>query len=287
MPLGQTDTERISALKLLPPALAQGLVPEGPHLSGASGELLRRIRIVDEYGDEHGIEVPVERPLSIRLDERIVATLWTLGGGPEWLVMGYLWTHRLVRDVTSIESISIDFGLGVAAVRSRGMQAERVAGPMGTEPGGALLVREALQLAPLAPRRVARSTVLAILEYPLQDDAVYRRAGSVHGCALFRDAQLWLRVEDVSRRNALDTICGWMALHGISGADKILYCTGRLTAEVIFKAAFSGIGTIISRKGVTASCCDLAGRLGMTLFGHAARGRFSCYAGIERFDPQG
>jgi formate dehydrogenase assembly factor FdhD len=37
---------------------------------------------------------------------------------------------------------------------------------------------------------------------------------------------------------------------------------------------------------MTASCCDLADRLGMTLFGHAVKGHFTCYAGAERFDPE-
>jgi FdhD protein len=158
------------------------------------------------------------------------------------------------------------------------------AGQIGTDAGGTLLIGDALRLPALPAKRVARSTLLSILQYPLKNDAIYRAAGSVHGCALFLGCELWVSVEDVSRRNALDTICGWMALHGIPGTDMILYTTGRLTAEVIMKAALSGISTIISRKGITALCYDLAERLGMTLFGHATKGRYICYAGAERFD---
>jgi len=75
-----------------------------------------------------------------------------------------------------------------------------------------------------------------------------------------------------------------MALHGISGGEKSLFTTGRLTAEIVAKAAYSGISVLVSRKGITAGCYDLAARLGMTLFGHAAKGRYLCYAGAERFD---
>ncbi len=106
----------------------------------------------------------------------------------------------------------------------------------------------------------------------------------MHGCALFNGSDLWVSVEDVSRRNAIDTIIGWMALHGISGGGKILFTTGRLTAEIVAKAAYSGIPVVVSRKGITASCYDLAVKLGTTLFGHAAKGRYLCYAGLERFD---
>lgn len=295
MPPAESRSGLVFALTLQPVARARIPVAGGPSLSHASGELLRKVQIVDEYGDHRSIEVPVERPLSICLDNQVVATLWTLGASAEWLVMGYLWTRQFVTDVTAFESISINWANGVAEVRTRGgfTPAHRhtvppwleFAGQIGTDPDGRLLIGDELKLAPLPAKRLSRTTLLSILQYPLQNDAIYRAAGSVHGCALFADAEPWVSVEDVSRRNALDTICGWMALHGISGTDMILYTTGRLTAEVIMKAALSGIATIISRKGMTALCYDLAERLGITLFGHAAKGRYICYAGAERFDP--
>ena len=73
-----------------------------------------------------------------------------------------------------------------------------------------------------------------------------------------------------------------MALHGVQGGDKILFTTGRLTAEIVAKAAHNGIPILVSRKGIT--CSDLAAKLGMTLFGHAVKDRYVCYAGGERFD---
>ena len=296
MPLAEPHSGLVFALTLQPVARARSPVPGAPALSQVGGELLRKVQIVDEYGDHRVVEVPVERPLSICLDNQVVATLWTLGASAEWLVMGYLWTRRFVTDVTAIDSISINWANGVAQVRTRGgfTPAHRhtvppwleFAGQIGTDADGMLLIGDDLTLAPLPAKRLSRTTLLSILQYPLQNDAIYRAAGSVHGCALFSDAEPWVSVEDVSRRNALDTICGWMALHGVSGTDMILYTTGRLTAEVIMKAALSGIATIISRKGMTALCHDLAGQLGMTLFGHAGKGRYICYAGAERFDPQ-
>jgi FdhD protein len=285
MPLAETDTGLVSALLLQPVARACNPLPAAPRLSQAAGELLRKVQIVDEYGDHRLVAVPIERPLSIRLDGQIVATLWTLGASAEWLVIGYLWTRQFVTDVTTIESVSITWADGIAEVKTRGgfTPAHRHT-VLGTDTGGALLLGDALRLPALRTKRVSRSMLLSILQYPLQNDAIYRAAGSVHGCALFRDCEPWVSVEDVSRRNALDTICGWMALHGIPGTDMILYTTGRLTAEVIMKAALSGVSTIISRKGMTALCYDLAVRLGMTLFGHATKGRYICYAGTERFD---
>ena len=75
-----------------------------------------------------------------------------------------------------------------------------------------------------------------------------------------------------------------MALTGTGGADTLLYTTGRLTSEMVLKAAQMGVPTVVSRNGVTAMGHDLAVRLGMTLFGRAIHRRFVCYAGFERFE---
>ena len=93
-------------------------------------------------------------------------------------------------------------------------------------------------------------------------------------------------VEDVGRHNAIDTITGWMALHGIRGADKVFYTTGRLTSEMVMKAAQIGVPIIVSRNGVTAMGHEMAQKLGMTLFGRAANRHFLCYTGFERFDAE-
>jgi FdhD protein len=77
-----------------------------------------------------------------------------------------------------------------------------------------------------------------------------------------------------------------MALHGIHGADKVFYTTGRLTSEMVMKAAQIGVPIIVSRNGVTAMGHEMAQKLGMTLFGRAANRHFLCYTGFERFDAE-
>jgi FdhD protein len=295
MRFAESQPQVAIALVVQPAARARVPVPNSPRLSQTRGEMLRKIAITDEGGERRTIHVPVERPLRVLIDGRNVATLWTLGASSEWLVLGYLWNQQIVRQVTAIESIIVDWSAGIATVTSGVgtiqvppdalQRGHELTGPLGTDPGGALLPGVALDLRQPAPCRVSRSTLLILLEQMSRDDTVYRVAGSAHGCALFCESELWLGIEDVSRRNAVDTISGWMALHGVTGGNLILYSTGRLTVEIVMKAAYNGISTVVSGKGMTASCCDLANRLGMTLFGHAAKGRFTCYAGAERFDP--
>jgi FdhD protein len=145
---------------------------------------------------------------------------------------------------------------------------------------------EALNLPDVRSARIRQSTLNRLLDTMRQQNSIHRKAGSVHGCALFRGAELLMFVEDVGRHNAIDTIAGWMAVHGVAGADKTFYTTGRLTSEMVMKSAQLGVPIIVSRNGVTAMGHELASRLGMTLFGRAANRHFLCYAGAERFDAE-
>jgi FdhD protein len=149
---------------------------------------------------------------------------------------------------------------------------------------------EARRLAPPAVARIRQSTLMQLSEIMRTQDSIHRRAGSVHGCALFRGLEMLMFVEDVGRHNAIDTIAGWMWLHGDSalgaGDDKLFYTTGRLTSEMVTKAAQLGVPIVISRNGVTQMGYELAQRLGMALFGRANLHRFICYCGFERFDSE-
>jgi FdhD protein len=150
--------------------------------------------------------------------------------------------------------------------------------------GGAAAVGAAVVGAPGRRQEpsISHAEILAILEYMHRHDAVHRAAGSVHSCALFQGGELCAAVEDVSRHNGVDTITGFMALHGIHGTDKALFTTGRLTGEMVMKAAHNGIAVMISRNGTTAMGYELAAKLDMTLIGRAANRRYLCYLGAEK-----
>ena len=271
-------------------------VAGAPRLTAACGELLREITVLDEYGDRRHIHIPAERPLTVFVDRRELVTLMTLGASPELLVLGYLCNQRLVDAVHEIDSITVDWDVGAAAVKTRngitdlaGKTARRVVTTgcgQGTVFGDLMAQLDTVQLPDASAARIRQSTLHAMLEQMRQRNSIHRKAGSVHGCALFQGTELLMFVEDVGRHNAIDTIAGWMALHGVTGADKVFYTTGRLTSEMVMKSAQMGVPIIVSRNGVTAMGHGLAEQLGMTLFGRAANRHFLCYTGFERFDSE-
>jgi FdhD protein len=145
---------------------------------------------------------------------------------------------------------------------------------------------DAIRLPAAAAARIRQDTLYQMIEAMRELESLHRSAGSVHGCALFRGRALLLFVEDVGRHNAIDTIIGWMALHGVAGGDKTFYTTGRMSGEMVMKSAQIGVPIMVSRNGATAMGCDVARQLGMALFGRAVKRRFLCYVGAERFDAQ-
>jgi FdhD protein len=283
---------------------ARGLEPvaDAPRLSAAVCDMLREVEIIDEFGERRSIDVPAERPLTVVVDGRELVTLMTLGASPELLVLGYLHNQRLIRDVTSVESIEVDWKLGTARVTSRARARPIIAAKtgsnvpstgcgLGSALGGWVSQVDALQRAATNTARLGQGLLYRLLEIMSEQESLHRGAGSVHGCALFRAAEMLVFVEDVGRHNAIDTLIGWMALHGVAGGDKILYTTGRLSAEMVMKAAQIGLLTVVSRNGATAMGLEVGSKLGMTLIGRAAKRRFLCYVGAERFasepEPRG
>jgi FdhD protein len=269
-------------------------VPGAPTLTDARCTLLTDVTVLDEHGTRRVLRLPAERPLTLFVDRREIVTLMTLGARPELLVLGWLLNQHLVHGVGDVESVTVDWEVAAAAVKTRdglrGLQGADVPRVVtsgcgqGAVFGDTMSMIEGLRLADAAGARIDQATLNALLEQMRQRDSVHRRAGSVHGCALFSGSRLLVAAEDVGRHNAIDMLAGWMGHHGVAGHDKLLYTTGRLTSEMVMKAARMALPIVVSRNGVTAMGHTMAVRLGMTLFGRAANRHFLCYSGFERFD---
>ena len=275
------------------------LVPNPqPHLSQASAPLTQDVSVLDEFGLMRRIQIPAERALTVFVDKRELITLMTLGASPELLVLGYLRNQRLVDAAADVESVTVDWDVSAAAVKTRcgiaafdAKTAKRVVTTgcgQGTMFGDLMSDVESLQLPPEndPSARLSQAALYGLLGAIRVQESTYKSAGSVHGCALFKQDELLTFVEDVGRHNAVDTIAGWMWMNSVLGGDKIFYTTGRLTSEMVIKAAQMGVPIIVSRSGITQMGLQLAQQLGLCLVGRATNRHFIIYSGLARFDSQ-
>jgi len=263
-----------------------------PRLTRATAALTERVWVTDEHGQAVEVSVPAERALTVYVDKRELVTLMTLGAHPEWLVLGYLRNQRLVGALADIESITVDWDVGAAAVRTRaGIDRidERTAQRVVTTGCGQGSVFGDL-MADLDQIRLGDATLTQARLYGLLNairlqESTYKSAGSVHGCALFAGERMLIFVEDVGRHNAIDTIAGWMWLQDAAtqaGGDKVFYTTGRLTSEMVIKSAQMGVPIVVSRSGITHMGLQVARTLGLCAIGRAVNRRFLCFSAPER-----
>ena len=299
---------------------AQSPVPALPHLTHARAPLTFETVAVNEFGETTTISIPAERSLTVYVDKRELVTLMTLGASPELLVLGYLRNQRLITSAQDVESITVDWGVGAAAVKTRhgiaDIEAKTSKRVVTTGCGQGSIFGDLMgdiDSISLPPASITQAQLYGIVNAIRLKESTYKSAGSVHACALFRGEELLVFVEDVGRHNAIDTIAGWMWMQsadfatpsavqrpplpegatfssgspsnnclGMSSADKIFYTTGRLTSEMVIKSAQMGVPVVVSRSGITQMGYELAQRLGLCAIGRATNRHFLCYSGAHR-----
>jgi FdhD protein len=260
--------------------------PYRPELTNAGLDSTSEVIALNEFNQQVTGCIAVERALTIYLDKREIVTLMTLGNHPELLILGWLHNQRLVRDIHQLKSIQVDWETGSVAITTHN-KVENLEQKLnhktvttgcgqGTVYGNLM---EELDHITLASPRLDQSTIYQLLDTLNAHNDVYRKAGAVHGCALCRNTQIELFIEDVGRHNAVDAIAGHMWLNRSSGEDKIFYTTGRLTSEMVIKVALMGIPVLLSRSGVTRMGLDIARKMGVILIARAKGKHFLVYNG--------
>jgi len=274
--------------------------PYRPLLTSAARPSTFPVTAIDETGAARETPIAGEHPLTLYVDKQEVLTLMTLGGAPEALAIGYLRNQRLIERIEDIASVQVDWDVNAVVVTTRGGLADleartskrtRTTGcGQGTVFGDLMEDLENVRLPEDAT--LARSTLYALLDRVRLHETIYKQAGAVHGCALATNdpaseaaSEILMFVEDVGRHNAVDAIAGQMWLDRIGGADKIFYTTGRLTSEMVIKAAQMGIPFLVSRSGLTQMGYEIAQRVGITMIGRATNKHFLMFTGVQRFRP--
>jgi FdhD protein len=270
-------------------------VVDRPLLTNAARPSTFAVTAVDEHGAVRDVPIAGEHPLTLYVDKREILTLMTLGAAPEALAIGYLRNQRLVPSLDAIVAVQVDWETNSVAVKTRhgladleaktakrtktsGCGQGTVFGDLMEDIDNVRLPRDATLL---------QSALYALLDKVRLHETIYKQAGAVHGCALAsnrgRHSDILLFVEDVGRHNAVDAIAGQMWLDGEDGADKIFYTTGRLTSEMVIKAAQMGIPFLVSRSGLTQMGYEIAQMVGMTMIGRATNRHYLLFTGGERF----
>ena len=274
-------------LKTATPASLTNLASRVPEISNSGLNPARPAKVMNQLGEVSMTQAAVELPLTIKVADQEIVTLMTLGTVPEKLVLGYLRNQRLIDNLDDILSVNVDWDREIADVVLRAdaqigdLQADTRHKIVTTGCGQGTIYSCSLDKLydnRLPTTTIRQSEIYSALSTVAQVNTIYRQTGSVHGCALFGDGDLHCFVEDVGRHNAMDAISGDMWLGNVGGSRHLFYTTGRLTSEIVMKAAMMNIPVLVSRNGVTFMAIELAEDLGVMLVARAKSRHFEVFS---------
>jgi FdhD protein len=231
-------------------------------------------------------EVAVEEPLEIRVDGAPLSVTMRTPGHDEELALGFLFGEGLI-DGPRAAALPPDLAANTV----------EVAGPLARDVaarsfytssscgvcGKGALEEVAVHSEPAAPGPVLPRDLLADLPERLRQPT-FARTGGLHATGLFTpDGELVCVREDVGRHNAMDKVVGWALGEGIVPLHPHVLCvSGRLSFELVQKAAVAGAPVLVGVGAPTSLAVRLADDRGLTLCGFARRGRVNVYTGEER-----
>jgi FdhD protein len=258
-------------------------VNEVPPYSASSVEVVRL-----PQGEIEPDEIAVEEPLEIRVGGRPIAVTMRTPGHDEELSVGFLRSEG-IRAVSAHPTVDLAANLIEVEVEGE-FDFDRLARNFYTSSSCGVCGKGALEaVAVEAPRVESELVVPAEVVAGLPDrlraaQPTFAATGGLHATGLFSSDGVLLAVrEDVGRHNAMDKVVGWAFGQGLLPvSDNILCVSGRLSFELVQKAAVAGCPVLVAVGAPSTLAVDLARDRGVTLCGFVRDGRVNVYSEPQR-----
>ncbi|MBM7602255.1 FdhD protein [Metabacillus crassostreae] len=237
--------------------------------------------------DDHIVS---EFPLTIIVNDQEFATMVCTPTHFEEMIIGFLASEGVIRYYDDIKSLHIDEGTGFAYVTlhveissNQQQYTKRFIGSCCGKSRQFYFQNDVKT----AKTSTAKLTITPEQCIQLMGDMqsssiVFKDTGGVHNAALCTHEELLVSMTDIGRHNALDKLYGYSILNKISVRDKIIVFSGRISSEVLVKAAKIGVGIVLSKSAPTDLAIKLAEDLNITAVGFIRGQSFNVYSHPER-----
>ena len=223
--------------------------------------------------------VIVETPVSLSVNGQVWLTLMCTPIDLEALAVGFLFNEGALKSKEEIELVqvckqgdNVDVWLNHPVEQPKDWR--RTSGCTG---GATSVILEQMHPELKNGLVLTPETIQTHIETLLDAQSLYREVGGVHTSILSDGRNVLASGEDVGRHNSLDKIAGQCLLQDLRPSPRILVTTGRVSSEMIQKAARIGAAIVISRTSASSLSVKLAEKWGITLIGYARRDQFNVY----------
>jgi FdhD protein len=236
--------------------------------------------------ERHDAETIVETPVSLTVNGQVWLTFMCTPVHLEEMSVGFLYNEGVIGSMDEVENVHVcEHGDNVDVWLNRSVEQpvswRRTSGCTGGITAVDLLAKPDVSFA--GNRfRVEPEAVGRLVEMLFESQSLYRETGGVHTSALSDGERLVLSAEDIGRHNTLDKIAGLCLMKNVFPKTRILITTGRISSEMLQKAARLNAPILISRTSPSSLSIEMAERYGITLIGYARRNRFNVYSNAQR-----
>ncbi len=239
------------------------------------------LRVRRARAEEITGEVVREQPLTIYVNGERFLTLLCSPVKVEALVLGYLWMEKVIADladITRLDVSTVDGRADVTLAQPVTLPTERI---LTSGCGGGITFRIDHRLFPRlhSTVRIRPEQVIDRMKDLFTAAEHYKASRGIHGAALSDGERLLVVAEDVGRHNAVDKVKGEALLRGIPTRDGLLLSTGRISSEMLLKAARMEVPIVASRTSPTEMAVALAEQLQVTVCGYVRPDGLNLYAG--------
>lgn len=230
-------------------------------------------------------EIVCEHFIDVIVNEQLFARLICTPSNLEELIIGRLLTEQVIMGIEDIDQLYICESARKAKVFLKPYVKLNFVAVVSTEPSCCTQNRVFLKNeAALSENQIAAPDWKAEWIFELaksfsQGAFIHNKTKGTHSCYLSVKGKTIYAAEDIGRHNALDKIIGYAAMHNISFSDCIVFTSGRVPTDMLYKVIAVGIPVIVSKAVPTREAVELAKQSGVTLICRAWKDSFEIYAG--------